>query len=198
MPVKSLPKKLVKRLRKVAGQIDRKLGLMKNIDHRQTWINRPVRPAHTTKAWGYRVREMNVQRNFPKTELVIKRTHDMPARELIQTLQEIVQRHNRQFTPDTYVLIEPKAVPISAELVAMAKTNAPSVDEILFQGIRQGTRRGKQFFEKLVEKNPGITTAALDEAAGKVIARTGIEFGNLLLLGVKKGKFVFMPLVDLE
>ncbi|MBU0636328.1 hypothetical protein KKE06_04855 [Candidatus Micrarchaeota archaeon] len=76
----------------------------------------------------------------------------------------------------------------------MAKTDAPNVEEIVGHNI---TERGTRFFRKIKRIQP-ITEHQLRAAANKVYNRTGIEYRNLLFIGVKKGKFIFMPLLDLE
>jgi hypothetical protein len=96
---------------------------------------------------------MNVSRNYPKTELVIKRVHGDSAALTLKKIRDLVKWHNRHFTPKNYCLIEPKAYAIDDYLVAMAKTNAPTIeqlgDELLFEEIRgRKTRRFKKLQEK--------------------------------------------------
>ena len=135
---------------------------------------------------------------------MIKRAHDGSAKEHKKTVQQKVREHNQNYAKieTIYVLLMPKAHVISEDLIAMAKTNAPSVIEILgckawrrLKSGRQRTARGQKFFQELQAKH-GVTKKQLREAATRLEERTGIYWGNILLLRVENRKFVFMPLVD--
>lgn len=171
------------------------LGKMQNIDHREGWTTLwsgiPVAKTDT-EAMGYRVRQMKVARNFQETELVIKRTDKDTAKEVIKKLVSAVKRHNMEFTPEKYSLLMPRAYVVGERLIAMSKTNAPEIDEIL----HDHTQRGIAFFEQM-KKTYGVTEQQLKEASSEVFKRTGIKSHNLLLLDFEKGKFVFMPLADI-
>lgn len=200
MPVKKLPKKLVHRLQRASPKISEYLGSMRNIDHRMRSrkicyapSQREIKknPRNTENMLG-RVRQMNVSRNFPKTELVIKRTH-YPANWTIKELRDRVICHNLNFKPKNYKLLTPELYEISPMLVAMQKTSVPSIHEILFSK----TPRGKKFFAELAEKH-AVTKKQLLSAIYDVSLRTGLHGTNILLLGYKNKKFQFMPLADLE
>jgi len=85
MPVKRLPAKLLQQLRSLAArsrkrqfggkQIDLALGRMKNIDHRMNTHGIDRLKPDAIELCGRRVRQMNVSKNFPGVELVLKRTH---------------------------------------------------------------------------------------------------------------------------
>lgn len=199
MPVKKLPKKLVTRLKKAAPAVERFLGSMKNIDHRKDFPEARGIQKNSTHAWGRRVRELNISRNFPRTKsVVIKMAHSVGAEGTIKTLSEKVREHNKRFGKENYVLLEPKAYAINRDVLAMAKANNPNIHEIIGSGRWQEdkTRRGKIFFKKLKNKY-NVSEEQLETAAEQVFERTGIQRANLLLLGFKKGKFIFMPLVDI-
>ncbi len=232
MPTKPLPKSLVARLRcaikknekkKIHGKhwpalkrMYRALGRLKNIDHRQNENERRASPANT-RHWGGRVRQMDVSRNYPDTELVLKRTHGASARstlrqirwrvladsmreKTIQALNRLVKTHNRLFRPRDYELRMPIAYPVGKNILAMSKTPLITVGEIV--GLTNDpfdlvghTERGEHYFEKL-EKQHGVTRYQLRQACTQVYERTGIHHNNLLLDGVKNKKFVFVPLLD--
>jgi len=202
MPVKSLHPKLVADLRAHHGIIGRLLGRMKNIDHRQDrtpWI-----PKEDSYEYGRRVRQMNVSRNYPETELVIKRVHPttwspyITAKQTIDRLRALVKGDNQQQAkPKGYELRMPEAYAIGEDLIAMAKTDHPSVEEMIGIGHLDKTDRGGKLLRELKRKHR-IDEYDLVKANDEVRARTGIQPANLLVLGYENGKFVFMPLVDLE
>src|SRR3989338_5999760 len=66
---KNLPPELIVRLRKAEKYISARLGKMKNIDHRRKIFGE----SKNADMPGSRVREMNVRRNFPRIQVVIKR-----------------------------------------------------------------------------------------------------------------------------
>jgi len=203
MPVKKLPFTLIERLKKAAPKIKKALGRMKNIDHRKDLSKSNPREIELP---GRRIRQMNISRNYPNTELVIKRTHLYNAEKTIRKVKEAVRKHNQKFNPKNYVLLEPEAYAISKHLIAMAKTDAPSLEEILgkrdiFFWVKMWfpegkTERGKKFFEEMKEKY-NVNETQLKEAYLKAEKLTDWDTSNLLLLGFENGKFVFMPLVDI-
>ncbi len=152
---------------------------------------------------------MTVARNYPRfADVVIKRLHgDYPrniageiffgssADHIVQGLREAVARHNQTYDvgKDRFVLLPPNAYPISGKFVAMARTNAPSVEEILHP--RNRTERGRLLWRRLADRHR-LELRDLVQATKLVGGRTGITRQNLLFLGYRKGKFVFMPLVD--
>lgn len=197
MPIRPLPKKLVNWLQAAARRgLD--LGQMENVDHRQRFPDLVFTPEESTNVSGRRVRQINVGQNFPRENLkgvVIKRTHDLTARETIRRLQNIVKSHNAKYTPSNYALLMPHAYEIGEDLIAMAKTSNPSVQEILSKSGSQ-TQRGKDFFGKIAKKF-SVTENDLRAAAETVKEMTGILQGNLLLLGYIDKRFIFMPLIDI-
>jgi hypothetical protein len=211
IPVPDLPQALVERLRKIAEKQAKRqsgldglyaaLGKMKNIDYRQHAIKlqRLNVPQISTSVWGRRVREMNVSRNFPGAKAVLKRTHNEDAKETVKIMSRIVHKHNQTHLNEPYVLLEPKAHPIFGDLLLMPKIDVPSVLEIVDTGDGEiwQTMRGKEFFGKL-QKQFGVTESDLRAAATRLSDNSGIDSRNVWLLGYADGKFVFMPMLDIE
>jgi hypothetical protein len=211
--LKPLPKTLVERLRKAQEKkgslqvstklvpwrfsytnADRLMARLKNADHRsvrQQYINSP----------GGRVREFDVSRNYPKLgKIIFKRTHNRTAQWEINAVQEVVKKHNQMFSPNNYVLKVPRAYAISDKLVVMAKANFPSISEIISSKQVLQTTRGKDFFNSLSEKKDGVKNFqnAVSELKTNVSLMTGTEFrgDHFIVVGFKKGQFIFVPLID--
>lgn len=205
MPAKKLPRRLIKRLKRVANRIveeklrkkdshpiSSRLERMKNIDYRSEKLGWNF----ATSTSGGRVRQMNVSRNYPGAELAIKRVEENEnAGELIRGIQEFVREHNNTYSPKYYKLLMPHAYAISDSLVAMAKTSSPSLYEVIYEK----TQRGQKVIEEILKKHkvsPEQLEAELEAAGNLVLQRTGILKHHLLLLGFEKGKFIFVPLID--
>ncbi len=214
MPVKPLPKSLVFRLKKVSSVIVRFLGKMKNVDYRKNDFSRKKIMSENTFEWGRRIRQMNVSRNYPEVKLVVKRTHnDRTATHTeLKEIQSRVKNYNKKIKQqkkrnESFVLREPIAYDIGNGLVAMAKTNKPSVNEILghikyfdSKGVvlSSTTIKGTRFFRKLSKKH-GVNKEQLESAAIQLFNEISIMPTNILLLGVnKKKQFIFMPLIDIR
>ena len=95
MPAKTLPKKLVARLTRTSEILNRSLIRMKNIDHRRNHPSRRVikKSSEVAGVWGGRIRQLDVSRNYPGVELVIKKTHNLSFQKATTELQEI--KHKR-------------------------------------------------------------------------------------------------------
>lgn len=133
---------------------------------------------------------------YPRTGIVLKRSHDVSAEVTIKTIQSWVTEHRQSFgTVPEYVLQRPFAYTLSEKFLVMSRTKAPSIEEIL----NDRTSRGKAFFQRLKDKNR-VTEDQLEAAFGALVVRTKgkMTLGNTLLLGFRGGKFIFMPLVDLH
>jgi len=195
MPVKRLPPALVSRLRRIVKRrilfgrdLERGFTKLINIDHRY-----PRRRGDTISI----VRKMNVSRTFPGAKVVIKKAHTFnDAKREIAFVLKRVREHNQKFKSDTYVLRRPIAYDLGGKFIAMAETNFPSLFEISQPTwpIKKETR-GKRFFNDLKKKH-GFTEKQFCQAAEQITKRTGILEQNMLLIGFKKGKFIFMPLMD--
>ncbi|MBU0636327.1 hypothetical protein KKE06_04850 [Candidatus Micrarchaeota archaeon] len=70
--------------------IYRLFGRLKNIDHRQERAREELKriPSNDSFSWGKRVRQMNVSRNYPDIELVLKRTHGFNSRNTITHIKK--------------------------------------------------------------------------------------------------------------
>ena len=192
MPVKRLHPHLVKRLQRVAHRLltPARVRRMKNIDHRK---ERHSIPMDGIAGPGYRVRELRVRKENSRVPVVIKRDHlhATPASTLA-FLRMIVKDHNAVYQPTQYRLFVPHAYALNDSYLAMAKTEYPSITEIFGDGT---TKRGTKFFTTLRKKH-SVTLHQLREAADTVSLRTGFPIGNILLIGVRNKKFIFVPLVD--
>jgi hypothetical protein len=185
MPEVPLPPKLVERLRRSAHRLEIAFDRMPNGDHRG--------PYERT-----RVRRMDVRRNRGEPEIIIKEAHNATAQETIYQVIRTVKNHNLHQAHPDYDLLEPHAYAISPKLIAMAKTNSPTAEEVLgnhFRG-RSITPRGARLLERL-NLSHDITAIELNRAVSAVTVLTGIRRDHLLILGYEGGKFRFMPLLDL-
>jgi len=199
MPTKRLPPELVRKLRNLFTELSKQnpqtayklLGGMKNIDHRRQSIELPDT---NTEMYGRRIREMNVSRNFPGVKLVIKRAHNKSAQKTIDDIMKKVREHKimNRGKEIPYEFVAPHAYAIGAQLIAMHKVDIPSVYEIRGE---QPTERGREYFKKLKRKY-GVTDEELELAKKHLVGQIGISSANILLIGVRNGKFVFMPLLD--
>lgn len=212
MPVKKLPAKLVKRLRafvsKFGGnrppseRVNRWLGRRKNVDHRREAPSLAEVSRTNVRHPGRRVRQVDVSRNFPGTEPVIKRVEQRDAKYVLDFVRGFVSRHNKEIRPSRYRLAMPKGYEIGRHFIAMSKTNAPAVSEILRPAGKGGTERGKRFLlEKLKGDRKSLTRAWAEMSEN--LKSLNIDFldtapDNYLVLGVQKGRIVFMPLFDMH
>lgn len=217
MPLKPLPPKLVQRLKNTFGRAPQKTAMlqrMKNADHRQkevlrVWDKMPLtrlleKPARMEKIplgmWGGRVRQMNIARNYPGTELILKAVHPSfggakyDAKATIGYVRKIVREHNKKYGDEKYKLLAPKAYAINPHMIAMSKTDAPNLQEVLPLFAESRTERGKKMLEEL--RKQGFTAKKIGGIASLAQRRTGIRDTNLLLIGAEKGRLLFLPLVD--
>jgi hypothetical protein len=176
MPVKKLPPVFVSRLKKVVTWANKRetfipkyLNKMKNIDRRLDWpeVREAALKDSVQNSWGtrhqdiadlpgYRVRQLNVSRHFPKTptgnaglEIVIKHTHDLTAEETLRQVRERVRKFNKHPNGLTF-LLEPNAYAIGENLIAMAKTDAPTVEEVI---VGRLSPAGEAVIQKLAEQH---------------------------------------------
>ena len=219
MVIRSLPKKLVQRLR-VANEakgnyvgnpngvkknneyqysnFQRLMARLKNIDHRRDRLLAFEGVVHKP---GQRVRELDVSRNYPRVgKVALKLVHHASAKQTIGYMKKIVLDHNKMFKPKTYLLKSPIAYAIGIEEVVMAKADFPNIEEIISER-NLCTKRGKTFFKKLEKK--GATVGKLSDAyrhAQKNFVKMGANFhmDHWLVTDYVKGKFVFTPLMDLQ
>ncbi len=212
MPTRPLPKDLIERLEKAEPKHSEKLWRMKNADHRLAF--HPLRnslPARETDFWGTRARLIEVSDSYPGISVVLKR--DRTPLKTVTLVKNTVKKHNETYKPKLYRLLEPHAYPLPSQLIAMAKTDKPSLEEILGSDLdpkNDGqTARGRAFFEKL-QKRHAISEERLKKAyaelrnaadempnfAEGLIPKTITRPDHILVIGFRNGKFAFMPLVD--
>lgn len=210
MPVKRLPKELVERLRKASARL--RLGKMKNIDHRLKLPQhgRPYRRKFNPEdisMYPGRVREINVSRNYPDIKVVLKVIHDDFAQNVVKQIKEIVAKHNRMFLPEKYVLRMPYAYVINNDIIAMSKANFPSVKEIFRDKTPRARRMINSIRREILDiENRNLSYREAEEELSKVWRQLSQNLGslpngaiadsNMLLLGYKNGKYVFIPLMD--
>jgi len=219
MVVRKLPSNLVKRIRGIVKvkeaknvskgrtQIKSLLGRLKNVDHRSEEFNVNL----GVEDWGGRVREINISRNYPSVKkLILKYTHDINAKKTLVRLFDTVSYHNKKYPNSEYYLYKPYAYPVGEKIIAMSKASAPSLAEMIGSkhngvGDTAGfTKRGEKMLLTLSEKTNRSVKELRENLANLsnlVEERTlegglPITRGNLLCVGVKNGKFVFVPLAD--
>lgn len=211
MVVRRLNQALVSRLRRIVKREQTRdstliradyhvLGGMKNIDHRKG-DSKSV----STDNWGFRVRQMNVKRNFPNTGLVIKRMDGGQSAQNV--LREVNQRVRKiaLLKPKLFTVRPTIAYSLGEDLAAMAYTNFPSIYEMAgahFNWRRDETPRGKKFLAKL-QKRFRVTEEQFVQAAqelGKMAGEVELRNwgSNFICAGFQKGKFVFVRLMDLR
>lgn len=200
-----LPEPLVQRLRILVKEKSKThrgrkriysfLGSRKNIDHRKKSMPKKAVPETDTKSWGRRIRSFDISRNYPGTELVVKRVHGkLSAERLIFEINKKVVLHNSSKKNLPYELLKLPAHAIGVRLLVMPRIEAPTVDEMLDPLER--TKRGKVFLKKL--KQAGFSERLLKNAALEAKKNSGFSQWHLWCLGARKGNFVFMPLADLS
>jgi hypothetical protein len=221
MPTKRIPQQIInrvsdfilrsqqKRNRGISGA-HRALAKMSNADHRTDMralskeVNFGFKSNSNTTFPGFRVRQVKVRGNTSSRNVVLKRSHDPNS---VRFVRDFVAKHNKIFSPKKYIIFQPKGYEVGADMVLMRKTNKPSVAEIYTE---KGfpTKRGQEFFAKLVKKH-NVTNADLKSAFEEFeknfstqkrqfgTAIRLLDKGNILLVGYRKGKFVFVPLIDL-
>jgi hypothetical protein len=171
-----------------------------------------------TKNPGFRVRRMKLN----GLNVIVKRTHDMEAERLIISLRKIVDEHNRINPNTSYILRKPKAYPIGEHFIAMSETTAPTVKEIIgllnidgrALAFSRPTPQGQKFLEKIQQTQQEFSIEQLAEKLRKshhqlmktaVTLRSTKEFwgyssflgpSNVIVAGYEKGKFIFVPLID--
>ena len=178
---------------------------------------------------GYRVRQPNVLRNLPRKnglELIIKVVHGAgPKRpeikadafEIIKKVKEVVREYAAN-SDGSVRLLAPYAYPLGKNLILMAKTHAPTVEEVITgrltpEGKELIKRMAKRHAEKLIKEDPRVLTQfgsllgsqATENAiaavtryirthADPICHSTGLDYGDILVLDNKKSlTFMAMP-----
>ena len=203
MPVKPLPLGVIKRIAKKLSKNPDIVSRLPIADIRaERKYGRDIKP------WGWRVRAAKIKYGKKKVSAVIKRVHDVSAKPLVKGIQRIVREHNAKMRPKLYELRMPHAYPIGKDFVAMARTPAPTIKDIMNPDSPAQKERGRRFFEAM-KKAHNISTKQLDAAFKELCdnlkkINTIIETqpfwlwkDQFFVLGYKKGKFIFMPVMDI-
>lgn len=200
MVTQPLPRTLVARLRRLHAHYGderafKLLGRMENVDFRndkriRKWLEKiaslPQKRTNTNML-PQRVRALDVSRNFPGIgKVVIKRVHSGTAPEIIVRIKQNVKKARTRHAG--FYINMPHAYAIGGKLVAMAYANAPATEEITLDECQ--TNRGKNAL-KMLEAN-GISRLSF-----AIAARHASNHGGLLFTGIRKGKPIFTPLIDL-
>ncbi|MFH0970717.1 MAG: hypothetical protein V1776_04640 [Candidatus Diapherotrites archaeon] len=203
MPHKRLPAQLIARLRKANKRLlkDERVERWENIDHRKDYppLSDELKQVGKISVdwWGGRVRLLKLRKENSPVKVVIKKDH--PPGDSIRRINKLVAEHNLRYHPNNYVLLPVRAYPLNENYIAMGYTNRPSIEEIISSEC--STKRGFLFLTRLAKRHQmkeEDLRQRLRDAAFNVSYRTGISIINLLLLGIRNGKFVFVPLVDSE
>lgn len=198
MPTKALPKKLVKQLRVLAPKIRARFHLLPNHDHRSP--GNPRRNPAFVDTSGNRVRVVSyytksTPNSGPRRRSVVFKysqyANHLGARYEINEIRRRVREINRRPNPH-FIMLMPKAHAISRELVAMKEVNFPASYEVGL-GV---TPRGIIVRNRL--NKLGISTEQINTAINRAVEAMDVEALNLMILGAKNGKVVFMPLIDLQ
>lgn len=201
MPVKPFPLALVKRLRAlVKYEVKRKgnetrayklLGRMVNVDSR-AGSDFGKRAPSGTFIYPWRVRELNVSKCFPETKVVIKRTHEATALRTISFVNRNIKFFNSSFPKAPCRLLRLPMYAIGERLVAMPKVIYPTIKEVLGE-----KKEAREFLEKLGRKH-GLTLSEFERASVFLRRHSYFFLSNVLLVGYKKGQFLFMPLAEIK
>lgn len=228
MAVRRLPKELISRLRryhagwglkktskKIPGDAEKKVKTnskhvfdkLEIIDWRRNSVRSKFPTNQFFQAYGLRVREMNVSRNYPNVgKVVLKRIHQEETIQKIKRTLSQLRRAHFINPARRYQLKMPIFYKIDEQTIAMAKTSKPSLGEffknkhqVSLLGLESITPSAKNFYQKL-KKQHGFSdldfVSAVQELQKMDRKTTKINFSNFLLLGFEKEKFVFMPLPD--
>jgi hypothetical protein len=193
---KPLPPLLIARLRRAEKKISPRLGGMKNADPNSDFYGKkPMKPHQRNTGHSHqRLRQMDISRNYPGVELVLKRPHGntsgnwISAQEVITEMGRSVKSFNERFKPKHFELMPPIAYAVGPDLIAMAKTQNPTLRAVFDGEGKNAIRVQKALLKK------GITSQDLYHMTEDL--RT--EFSSYhLFIFFKKGKIVFIPVVDL-
>lgn len=212
MVIHSLPRKLVKTVRRIAAK--KSSRDIKNLALRLKTADHRIKNPSNLDVPGGRVRKLGVQRNYPHIkEVILKKVHgvhlgSVDAREMIRYLRKMVVTHNKVFGENYYYLEKPIAYHVGKDFVLMAKADKFSVDQLLAQN-------SSEKFESHTHLNPPSPKKFLNEISThtkKPVSelkeqlsrsiyllnkRTHLGKENFLVVGYKDKKFIFVPLIDL-
>jgi hypothetical protein len=217
MPARRLPNKLVSRLRTVVKNAEKRghdiprfLGKMPNVDRRmeydrkKMWIFPFDKPEEFARAeiQGSRVRQLNISRNYPKkasgkpgVELVIKHAHTDNAKITLDTVGRKVREFNKEVKNPGFFFVAPKAYVVGKRLIAMSKTEAPTIEELIVSSDPRAIKIVNDLSGKL-NISPKKLILTIHNAAEMIGDYTNISRGDIFVMGVKNGKLVYMAAPD--
>ncbi|MBI2530493.1 MAG: hypothetical protein HYW05_05110 [Candidatus Diapherotrites archaeon] len=167
-----------------------------------------------TVGWLRHVRAATIKTwHYPKgVKVVIKYVHYSPsAKQKIKFITNVARAHNSEKKPALYELWEPAASPVGVEFIAMPVISAPTIRDVLGPINKFAAKSGRLFFRDM-QKTSGISSEKLKEKLKYAYnelhenlnnltylqdAEYGIKESNFFVLGYKKGKFIFMPMMDI-
>lgn len=183
---------------------ERMFSKFENIDHRKHIANNP-------DSWGFRVRSLNVSRNYPELKnVVIKRLHiggvKNDAFKLhLAVLNERVKKVCFSKRGNEFVMLNPIAYKIGENYVAMAYADHPSLKE-LKDTLRFSKNPSPEWDEKTIRAKNVLDSQLPTMQKRKLIFNHALYFSkfelyenNVLFLGFDKKRNlpVYVPLFDL-
>lgn len=138
-----------------------------------------------------KIREMDVSKNYPEIGvIVLKRTEALDAKQKLNLIHKLINFHNTNHNPTYYSLKKPIAYPLGERYILMAKTEKPSLEEVL----AGSTRRAKTFMDQL--STEGANLAMLKQAKIELEKNIGYLPKDIFIIDFKEGKFIFMPYIE--
>jgi hypothetical protein len=167
------------------------LGILRNVDHR----NLGQKNAITSYA-GFRVRELNVKRNFPEEgSVVLKHVHESSAYDLAIHNLMFAETHNKRVHPKSYILTTIEAFPVSMKVIAMPKMITPTVGELY-----GGRSETAQVFKEYLKSCHGVGLKEVGVAVDEFLKNEPNFPGkdNLFIIDYHpiEKKFIFASAVD--
>ncbi len=216
---KPLPDALVRNLSRIAQSkheqaVLRRFLRLKNVDLRvskedemrfqQLINNTSYKKTHfrfedALQKHGLRVRELNISKKDPfLRKVVIKASHaifgqSVNSYEAVDLIFERVESANAfaQKNKSKWRVNKPFLYPLSEKFIAMAKTDFASTDSFLHK------LHSNKIFCKIFELKNHISVTEFEKIVSSVTIALDTPPRNVLFVGKKKGKFVFVPLADL-
>ncbi|MFA5931684.1 MAG: hypothetical protein WC821_05250 [archaeon] len=138
-----------------------------------------------------KIREMDISKNYPEIGVVVlKRTEALDAKQKLSLIHKLINFHNTNHKPTYYSLKKPIAYPLGERYILMAKTEKPSLEEVLVGS----TRRAKTFMDQLATE--GANLDMLKQARIELERNIGYLPKDIFIIDFKEGKFVFMPYIE--
>lgn len=200
MPTRRLPPKLVQQLHRAAPKLEAAFHRLKTKDHRIGKKDPALLDAQLIRQGrgGMLVRGLRINRQFPHMRVVLKWDQNGNARATISAIAHKVRAHNQR-PHSGYMVVGPKAYAISQKIIAMHEVNFPSIEEVIGNVSVPSfgkTRRGRAFLKSI--SKTGLTAEEIRRCADMATNRLDMNRKNIIIIGVEKGKPIFMPLLDLS